>query len=371
MCTQVERARQLPEAELMSRSIVLRAAAIAISVAVAVAVVGACGEGPAASGTTGQGGSVEPTLTRDSNLAWSGSLALVVGGDLRRNELMIALYDPEDDSWAAVARPPFDGALFSPAVYWTGDSFLLVGIACSSFEIGDVSLECEPGGVVSALYSPTEDKWEDVADPELQVSDGELGRSAGSADHSVVHAGRFLAIFDHATHHWSVTAIPLDGATRECFAGSRLYELSSSVGAPRAMAYSVSDNTWDDSTITVDTAATVNGFACGARGPWVLPVADKGPWSAFTIDESGKITPRTPPELRSAVRSDHLGDLMVVQDSKGNLVMHDDASDTWSLPVKAGDEIHALALVDRHTVLAIVRVEHGQTTAVLSEVQVP
>lgn len=199
--------------------------------------IAAIAAGAFVAGRSGDGGSAEvstsgagpgweavsaPPLpsTEGPVLAWTGRELVLFGGDRARNSREVdmsdegAAYDPTTGTWRLLAESPFD-ALYGVAGVWTDDRLVVAGTPCPEEVPGDSSAtpDCEPGGVVAAMYDPEADAWETVAGPDDQAFRDATGAIAHGAtgDAAVFEIGASLWRISPASGQWQrLPGPPLD-----------------------------------------------------------------------------------------------------------------------------------------------------------------
>lgn len=309
------------------------------------------------------GAALPPTLTNQVAMAWSGTEALVVSSslfDVSTTSMQVATFDPRSGEWRAVADPAFEFPLFSPAVYWLVDRFLVIGVLCESVTSAESSsIECSPGKIAAATYRPTSDSWTEMTAPETLGSAPSLIQSSSFEELAAVRDGERVHLYDSASGEWS-TFTPFVESSRECLVGDHVL-VAGGDEEPRVQTYSRSRGELSETT-AVDAASSTWSFACGPTGIWGFPLPAAGAAGTGAVLFDGTTTSSMPsPELGSpVVRSDRWGQAMLVQSSNGLLGVLDAANGVWRVTDPPGGDIKAVAMTSVGEALVVVPPNGGE-----------
>lgn len=310
------------------------------------------------------GGALPPTLTNQVAMAWSGTEALVVSSslfDVATTSMQVATFDPRSGKWGPVADPSFDFPLFSPAVYWLSDRYLVVGVLCESVTSAESSsIECSPGKIAAATYSPASDSWTAVKAPETLGSAPSLIQSSNSKERAVLRDGERVHLYDLASGEWS-TFTPFFESSRECIVGDQVLVAGGDF-EPRVQTYSSSRGDLSE-TIAVDAANSTWSFACGPSAVWGFPLPAAGAAVANAVLHDGTAASSMPsPQLGSpVVRSDRLDQAMLVQSSNELLGVLDASIGVWRVIDPPGGDIKAIAMTSPREALVVILPDGGKT----------
>lgn len=157
--------------------------------------------------------------------AWTGREAIVVSGD--RGDVRAASYNPDDNSWRALATPPIPvAASATTKAIWTGTEIVLIGISG-----GDDSHDRANH---TLIYDPTADQWRTGSVPVEPLPDfgdavwtGTEIAVVGAVNQSGASTGNDeLLTYNPATDQWKTFFWQLNGVRNNpvvVWTGSKLF----------------------------------------------------------------------------------------------------------------------------------------------------
>ncbi len=335
-------------------------------VVVAIAMLSACDDGgrsPRASvgaewGSTGE--QVPPVITDDSTFGWSGSQALVAGGQSwRGGRSEFALFDPAQDRWSKVSEPPFEHPLFSPTVAWVGDLFVVVGVECAESNGGDTGILCTPGTVTSATYRPDVDRWESAEEIAGDfVTELQLELHTTDDFRAVVQAGDQLLIFDSKNGSWTSVPRAIFFESDLCLADGELLSAGGDHGPeppPTVHWMDLATGVWSEPVELGTSGDVLWDYACGPDGLWVFESSvDRASVSAWEFGAGHTFEPRPAPVAMAGYTvSDRSKEAFVVKTGKGPFALYRPADGSWTLTETPFLSVHSIALIDSTSVLVI------------------